>query len=373
MPIQITNCDWLSFSVKMLLDAEEAHTAPRLTTPQGCSLVEFPGTNMYKKRAILYDNNGDKLLTLLWQPHSHIIDSSSLFVEVANPLLYSGKYRAVPELLQQIHPHTWQSLSRLDLCTDFQPTTAQYAVIDMLQDGSVYVQGKRTGTMWHSFAAASKFVKRTPHQLTWGSGLSQIKWKLYNKTNEIYQRTPDGRLWCSKPYIAEMWKLNGLRPDLDTWRAEVSIMGSSTLQWRGQRLGWDTLKDPDTLNALYYDLYTTRMKMRLNQGHDNKRYDKEIEFLQTPDTAGSRVQKAPPSRDTTRVAYAPTIRTLVQQLERTEVRINPNINEPLLATLRHITLSAGLRGYFAAMVGQDIESYIQEYTENNTGQHTAAP
>lgn len=366
-PIQLTNCDWLSFSVLLTLTEEERHTQPRMVCPAGFTLTEMDGTNMYKHRAILYAPSGDKVLTLLWQPHSKIIDGNSMFVEVANPLLYSGQYLSVLDLLQEIHPHTWQSLSRLDLATDFQPTVAQYNIIDMLATGSVYAQGKREGTMWHTYSSADKYVKRTPHQLAWGSKYSQIKWKMYNKTKEIYETTPDGRTWCNKPYIAEMWQKSGLMPDRDTWRVEVSMTGAGQLQWQGYRLTWSTITDPDTLTALFYDLYATRMKMRLNQGHENKRYDEEVEFLSIPSKDHNRIQKAIPASEQIHVAYAPTLRALLQQLERPEVAANPAIHAPLLATLEHVVTTAGLRGYFAAVTSQDIFDYCDEYREKNIG------
>lgn len=338
-----------------------------METPAGFSITEFVGTNMYKHRAIVYDPRGDKVATLLWQPHSKIIAQNSMLVEVANPLLYSGEFLRIRDLLQQIHPHTWQSLSRLDIATDFQPSVAQWQIIDMLATGSVYVQGKRDGNMWHNYDSAGQYVARTPRQLAWGAAKSQIKWKLYNKTKEIHETSTDGRTWCTKPYITECWRNAGFRPDTDTWRLEVSIMGSGQLQWHGLRLSWDTIADPDTLTALYYDLYATRMTMRINQGHTNKRYDKEVEFLTTPEQDISRIRKADPAKEQTHVAYAPTIRNLVKEIERPEVAANPAIHRPLLGTLEHIVTTAGLRGYFAAMVGKDIFKYVDEYLEKNSG------
>lgn len=372
MAIQLTNCDWLSFSVLMTLTEEEKAGQPVLTEPPGFILVEQQGTNMYKRRAILYTSDGDKLLTLLWQPHSRIIKGNSLFVEVANPLLYNGRYTSALDLLEQIHPYTWQSLSRLDIATDFQPTLSQSKVIDMLQAGSVYVQGKRDGTMWMQYNNAAKYVTRTPHQLTWGNKQSQITWKLYNKSKEIFEHTPDGRTWCNKPYIAEAWRLAGMEANRDTWRVEVSIMSSGQLQWTGRRLSWDTVTDTDTLTRLFYDLYSTRMKMRLNEGHDNKRYDTVIDFLELPTTdPTSRIQKAAPASSPERVAYAPVIRSLVQQLERPEVQINEDVNQPLLASLIHICNTAGLRGYFARCVGMELDEWTEEYTTK--GGHAGHP
>lgn len=369
---QLTAIDWLSYSVRLALSPEEIETQPVMACPDGLSLVEYPGTNMFKRRAILYDHNGDKIITLLWQPHSSIIDARNMLVEVANPLLYTNKYLHLPELLQKIHCCTWVSLSRLDLATDFQPTPAQQQVIDMLQQGSIYVQGKREGTMWHSYDCAAKYVSRQPHQMAWGNKASQIKWKLYNKTKEIFEKTPTGRTWCNKPYIADYWSRNGFASDRDTWRLEVSIMGSGQLQWHGHRLAWDIVSDPDTYTSLYYDLYNTRMKMRLNQGHTNKRYDEVVEFLRTPDTTPDRIRKAEPGEERTRVTYASTLRALVKELDRPEIHSTPAIHQPILDTLGHIVKISGLGGYFSAMMGQGFESWADDYTKNR-GMATATP
>lgn len=369
---QLTAIDWLSYSVRLALTPEEIETQPIMVCPDGFSLVEYPGTNMFKKRAIVYDTNGDKIITLLWQPHSSIIDSRNMLVEVANPLLYTTKYLHLPELLQKIHCCTWVSLSRLDLATDFQPTTAQQQIIDMLQQGSIYVQGKREGTMWHSYDCAAKYVSRQPHQMAWGNKASQIKWKLYNKSKEIFETTPTGRTWCNKPYIADYWQRNGFATDRDTWRLEVSIMGSGQLQWHGHRLAWDIVSDPETYTSLYYDLYGTRMKMRLNQGHTNKRYDEVIEFLKTPGTEPERIRKAEPGEERTRVTYASTLRALVKELDRPEIMATPAIHQPILDTLGHIVKISGLGGYFSAMMGQGFEDWAEDYT-NKRGTATAIP
>lgn len=365
---QLTTPDWLSYSVRLALTPEEIRTQPVMACPDGLQFVEYQGTNMFKKRAIVYDQNGDKIVTLLWLPHSSIIDQCNMLVEVANPLLYSGKYMYLPELLQAIHTNTWVSLSRLDLATDFQPTPSQQQVIDMLQQGSIYVQGKREGTMWHSYNCAAKYVTRQPHQLAWGNKTSQIKWKLYNKSKEIFETTPTGRTWCNKPYIADYWQRNGFKTDRDTWRLEVSIMGSGQLQWHGHRLGWDTIADPETYTSLFFDLYATRMKMRLNQGHENKRYDREVDFLRHPDTEPERVKRAAPSEERTRVTYASTIRALVKELDKPEIQATPAIHTPLLDTLGSIIHTSGLGGYFSAMIGQTFDDWAADYRKEQRAQ-----
>ena len=99
----------------------------------------------------------------------------------------------------------------------------------------------------------------------------------------------------------------------------------------------------------------------------NKRYDEEVELLSIPDQDRCRIQKAIPASEQIHVAYAPTLRALLQQLERPEVAANPAIHAPLLATLEHVVTTAGLRGYFAAVTSQDIFDYVDEYREKNIG------
>lgn len=358
---QLTTLDWLSYSVRLILTPEEVATEPVMACPQGLTLTEYPGTNMFKRRAILYDHNGDKILTLLWHPHSSIIDSHLMLVEVANPLLYDGRYRHLPDLLQAIHSNTWVSLSRLDMATDFQPTLSQSQVIDMIQHGSAYAQGKQEGTMWHHYDIAAKYVTRTPHQITWGHKTSAIKWKLYNKTKEIFE-TMGGRTWCNKPYIADYWQRNGFDPRLDTWRLEVSIMGSGQHQWHGHRLAWDTVANLESYTALFYDLYATRMKIRLNEGHTNKRYDHEVVFLDIPDGhETSRISRADAGTERTRVTFASTIRTLVKELDRPEIAASPYVHEPLLVALEQTVRRSQLGGYFSAMTGKPLEEWIDLY------------
>lgn len=362
--IQLTNCDWLSFSLHMILTEEEKTQGIRLSCPDGYTLIEYPGTNLYKRRAIMYSNDGEKIVTLLWEPHSRIIDSHSLYCEVANPLLYDGRYRDILNILQAVHSHTWQSLSRLDIATDFEPTTLQMQVIDMLQSGSAYVQGKQDGTMWHHYNCSAKYVTRTPHQLSWGGKASQIKWKLYNKTKEIMTTDDHGHQWCEKPHIAAMWRANGLTGKQDVWRLEVSIMSSSQLQWQGQRLGWWTVDDQQSMESLYYDLVATRMKMRLNQGHDNKRYDKEVPFLVMPDDPAHRLQRVDPSDQQTRILHAATMRNLLKELERPEVQVMPSLRETLLSATDKVIRQAHLDGYFIRAVGKPWADWVQDYIES---------
>lgn len=355
--IQLTNCDWLSFSVLMALDDIELHNEPILNTPPGYIIQQLTGTNLYKRRAIVYNDHGDKILTLLYQPHSKIIDIHSLFVEVANRLLYTN-FDWILDLLSQIHTFVWQSLSRFDIATDFNPTKHQQTIIDMLQAGTAYVSGKREGSMFHDYRNESS-IKRRARCMSWGSKHSDVKFKLYNKSLEIHDTDKNGRTWCTKPYIQTMW----LRHNLDiknVWRLEVSIMGAASYQWHGEKLGWN-ITDTQAFTMLFYDLVSHRFTIRKNEGHTNKRYDHELIFLDIPDLDHYRLRKVDPRDMQHHTDHAATIRAIMRELERPETQCNRTITLSLLGTLESVVYAAHLEGYFHRAIGQSIETWTEEY------------
>lgn len=354
---QITNCDWFSFSVLMALSDIELATEPLLNQPKGYILKQYPGTNLYKRRAILYTEYGDKVLTLLYQPHSRIIDIHSLFVEVANRLLYTD-FRYIFDLLMEIHIYSWQSLSRFDIATDFNPTKSQSAIIDMLQSGKAYITGKREGSMFHDYCQGGN-VQRVARCMSWGSKHSDVKFKLYNKTKEIFEVDDKGRRWCNKPYIHSMWLANGLNPD-NVWRLEVSIMGAASYQWHGEKLSWDII-DPLSTAMLFYDLVAKRFIIRKNEGHTNKRYDKILDFLDIPEMEHYRLRKVEPRDIQKHTDHAATIRNLIRELERPETQCNKNIVATLLGSLQTVIQSANLEGYFHRAIGKNFETWINDY------------
>ena len=359
----VTNIDWLSYSVNLIQTDAERLGGVLFTPPHGYILKYFDGgTNLYKHRAILFSQEGDKVLTLLWQPHSNIINPNSMFVEVANRLLYCDMLYKVPTLVDALHMNVFTSLSRLDLATDFNPTAEQYNIIARLNDGTAYAQGKREGAQFHDYQQG-KNIERVPRQLSWGSKASNIKWKLYNKTKEITEIDPKGRTWCNKPYIKNMWLQNGIDANRDVWRLEVSIMSASTHQWRGEKLAW-AITDPGEFTLLFYDLLATRFVIRANEGHDNKRYDHILDFLPIPTTEHYRLRRTDPQTEQHHTDHAATLRNLMKELDRPETQCNHTIANTLLHTLGSVISSAKLEAYFHRATGKTWDDWREEYEKN---------
>lgn len=358
---QLTNCDWLAFSVRLVLTDAERLSGIQLATPDYHVLAHQPtGTNQFRRRAILYTDQGDKVFTLLWDPHSKIIAANTLFVEVANRLLYRH-FNPLP-LLDQVHLFTFGTLSRFDVCTDFQPTDNQAAIIDMLTAGTAYVQGKREGSLFHDYKQGTK-VERHARQLSWGNPQTNIRWKLYNKTKEITTIDDKGREWCNKPYIRDMWYANGLDPRKDTWRLECSIKSASTHQWRGEKLNL-AIYDPEEFTPLFYDLMATRFVIRKNEGHTYKKYDTILPFLRELDRDHYRLRRLDPKGEQQHTDHAATLRNLMKELDRPETQCNENICATLLAATERVIRAANLQGYFLRATGKSWEDWRQNYVEN---------
>lgn len=358
---QIINLDWLSFSGKMPLTDIERATEPAMYSPPAHTLQHMTGTNIFKDRWLLFNEGGDKVATLLTRPHSKIIDSNTLYMEIANKWLYTG-YSHIPAIMQQAHEYCYSNLSRVDICCDFNPNRQQREIIDALQAGRAYVQGKREGSMFHRYDR-QKRVERVPKCMNWGQPATQIKWKLYDKTLEIHPTDSNGRTWCSKPYIETMWRENGLDPK-NVWRLEVSMMTASTLEWNNRHLTWEDITTPQTLYALFYDLYSTRFVIRANEGHENKRYDKILPFLDIRGGDSQRIHKAPATEARTATDHVATIRALVRELERPETKASRAVAMPLLDALAAIASNTKLTAYLTACIDMPFDEYCTQYLDN---------
>lgn len=272
----LINCDWLSFSVRLLETAEERDSRDWIfrTPPPSLRLVEFTGTNIYRRRLIVYHTDGRKVLTLLCSPHSRAIPANSCLVEVANEWLYHS-YHWVMDLVYDLHPCTFSCLTRLDVCCDFQCQQRHVDLIKALAANDAYVAGKRDGAGFFSYTMEGSGIDRVPRQLSWGSKKSNIKWKLYNKSLEIFEIDGQGHRTCNKPYIADAWHAVGF-DELNVWRLEVSICPMYKFEFHGRRIAWSDTWNGFVLEDLFISLYMTRFVVRLNQGHKDKSNDKRV-------------------------------------------------------------------------------------------------
>ena len=80
------SCDWLALSLDLKTMVNGC--------PKGHRWLYYSPTNVWGSRWCLYNDYGDKVFTLLFQPCSGIIRGSAALLEVANEWLYHGLSKA---------------------------------------------------------------------------------------------------------------------------------------------------------------------------------------------------------------------------------------------------------------------------------------
>lgn len=358
MSTQVLSIDWLAYSVTLALSySERAKGIAELHAPKGYTLVECKhGTPQYKRRLYLLTDEGDKVATLLLQPHSHIIDHRDMYVEIANPYLYAyGGIAKAREVVAACHEASFRSLSRFDVACDFQPTPHQSAIISGLESMTHYVQGKGEGAQFHDYhyQQGSK-VQRKPRQLSWGGKQSSVKWKLYNKSLELHQTDDSGRTWCDKPYIPAYWQAHGMG-STGVWRLECSLTGASSFSWRGEKMTMDIV-DGDW-ETWYYDMVATRFVIRENQGHQCRKNDPAVTLIDIPDAPHHRLREWVGDRETARVDHATTLRLCIHELERPEVAYSKPWRDLWLQTTSQVLNQGNLHGYFERVTGMGFDEW----------------
>lgn len=354
----IVNVDWLSFSVKLIESFEEKdkHEFVFNSLPSSYKVVELTGTNIYARRLIVYNRNGAKMLTLLCKPYSRAIPYDSALVEVANEWLYNG-FSWVMDMLTELHPCYFLCLSRLDICADFPVNPQRMALIRKLAANRAYVQGKRDGSAFFSYSMERSGCERVPRCLSWGSKNSNIKWKVYNKSNEIFEFDSKGGKICHKPYIVNQWETQ--RWDVSqVWRCEVSICPMYKFQFHDRRLGWNDVLNGFTIEDLFVSLYMSRFVVRLNQGHSDRSNDTRVHLLADFGQVDRVRQWVNPNPEQPEVVeYAACLNSAMRQIEKPEVQVNPDMLELWKNTALECVRLGHLEKYFLNLYGVPVERY----------------
>lgn len=339
----LLNTDWMGLSLWLETQVKEP--------PKGYLWRVYEnGTNVWKMRRILYTDRGDKVLTLLSEPKSRLINHRAALLEIENEWLYHGiGVRGIERVLQKCCLFSVRGISRLDLAVDFNPTPEQFETIYRLAKLEYRVSGKRNFTPWWSVNNQAwlpneyrgKFI---PHQLSWGHKTTEVKWKCYYKTREL--REAVGNVGWDKPYIVDAWREARLEEN-NVWRLEVSIKNCNGLLWRGEPITQDCWGNNTV--ALMRDLYTTRFQVRKEEGHKDKSNDTLVEFLPIKGITQVRCRKySSMAEHNGRIAL---LRRLVQSLEDEQVLLDDESREDVLQHIERIIRRDRLDAYFRGMVG----------------------
>lgn len=247
------------------------------------------GTAVYKDMYTIYIY-GEEIAILCCNPRSKALKQGTGQLKILNPILYQiGLTEIVYNLLHScnIIPLT---LSRLDLCADFNHFEAYP---DMQQ----FFQDFLTLKLWKIGAAKYKVCankatefdsdyfkiiglqssRHTYQYLRFGSKVSKVSAYLYNKTQEF-------RDVKRKNYIAEAWEANDIDESKEVWRLEFSLKGDGikflnkeTKLWQSKNL--EMVLDPIQRVQVYNALYLKYWDFRVNDGQQRKDRMKHAKLL----------------------------------------------------------------------------------------------
>lgn len=358
----IINCDWLQYSV--MLEEDE----PEFECPDGYRIEVLQGNNIFRWRALVFDAQGRKWLTLLWSPYSSVLNKRLMTVQVANLLLYYAGVNESYRLLKSIVHCHFNSCGRVDVCADFPMSNDKLETLRHLNSGHYYVQGKSEGSSWwHTSKEVNgerEWKKHQFHCLSWGSKCSDIKVKCYHKSREINATELNGE--CEKPYIRDQWKLAGWDV-ANVWRLEFSLSGTGKLQWEREVIDLQKVSSADWLRHVFYSLYGSRFVIRENQGlrKGHKNLDPTRNFLLLPpeDTVLTRSLGVMDGK--TCSESVKLLRKLMAQLNSPAVMSNEVVCQSLVTSVATVVEQNGLSAYFLSRFGMPYVDYLQNVLDGS--------
>lgn len=357
--------DWLSFSVRLKnADAE-------IECPDNWRMDIFPGTNVYKNRAILRDPNGCKVLTFCWCPYSKVLMPNICTVQVANSCLYDADLTFVMPLLNACVECVFNSWSRIDICVDFQCSDRQLAMIRKLNSGALFVSAKSEGSVWWHETNWNGVKSKFPHCLTWGSATSMFKWKLYNKSREQNQeQNQDGN--SEKPYIVAMWKDAGLDVT-KVWRLELSMTDSGGLRLDGHKLSFEEILAEWFKLRVFNDMYERRFVMRESSGKKRKSREQRV-WLFRFDMENLVLKRYVNAKPKPRPEVITQFRGLLRLLESPVSMASDDVYLSVYSAAATMVEKYHLELYCMRVLGKPFDEWAEEkYSSVGSGIHQAVP
>lgn len=344
------SCDWLALSLRL--------RGSVMHPPEGYKWGYYSKTNVWESRWCLFNEYGEKVFTLLFQPRQSIIHADCAVLEVANEWLYHGMgQKGILDLLSNVVDYQIMGISRLDLAVDFNPDSSQVAVIRGLNDGTMYVGGKRNGNGWWNELNDNFYPEvwrgRVPHDMNWGHKTSDVRWKLYYKTKEL-RDAAGGHGW-DKPYIVDMWREHGLDVT-NVWRLEVSIHNCNNFNFKGDKLTYDRYRH--TGSDLFQALYTSRFKVSLDEGHKDRSNNPQVHFLDIGALRGAfKVRRKEALAEHN--GRLTLLRHLCNDVQSEQVLLDDVSREAVIAAVGSIIEQDRFHRYFREVVGMEFDDWTE--------------
>lgn len=346
----LVNIDWLGVSLTDWNTSEPYF--------DGIHWIHAGDTNVWNQRWLGYNEFGELVFTVLFEPKSKVISRSAALLEVANQWLYEvGNISARVHYFCEANNCSIGGISRIDLAGDFECDNREFDVICGLAKGDCYVAGKRNRSCFWSSSNDERIAeewrgKEIPHQVSHGHKTTAITWKVYYKWKELTEAA--GKIGWTKPYIVRGWERAGF-DRTKVWRLEAAIKGGNNFTRGGQPLQLDdVLACPE---ETFWQLYDTRYEVRRLEGHADKRNDKAEPLLIAPGVV-DRIKSRVTADNTATTAGTRQLRRLILDLDEPDVY---EWEDARLITIEHIELLCRdhrLHAYATAIVGEDIGDYL---------------
>lgn len=360
--------DWLSVTYTLTDKSLNEINGLILNEVQGYITEKVEGTNTFSTRYLVYNEVGVKKLTILADPISSLISKDVAHIQFANNTLYSGEFVFLIQNLQLFHSGYIHSISRIDICCDFQvclDENKEYMepkelAIKLLTD-KYYIAGKQNGSAFFEYEKDedTDLIAKIPKQISWGHKTSQFKWKMYNKTKEIQEES-------HKDYLLNIYKTNGFDKDKDVWRIECSITKCSNIQMKDKNgtnyLSVSNIIKQDNISKLFLLLQKRSFNVKVNDGNVNSSRNRNVDiFNNKADTLI--VEKIYTDNSTIRNSIKSYIRSINTMLNDVVVQHKLGLIENLCESLKKVVTEFDLDEYFEKVQGESCESFVKNTLE----------
>lgn len=255
--IGVCNCDWLTLF---------GYASEPIATRNGyeCDRKAY-GTRVFRFIDDIY-YYGAHVATIVSVPATPILPPAACQVKVANEMLYKADaVDAITHLVSSFGIKI-KSVSRADVCVDFQCFRNKLAPAQFIADvfRGVYVCASR-----QHFASQGQMDRTISYQyLRLGSRSSAVVAYLYDKSQELEDVK-------NKPWIRDAWRAAGFQETKHTWRLEFSILDTNLKLYTtdGEFVEfqeWRAFFDSDFLRTAIGLLYSKYWQFRVPTSDSNK-------------------------------------------------------------------------------------------------------
>ena len=243
--------------------------------------LQHSSSRQFKRIYKVYDLvTNDHYATVQAEPFSPVIPKHAVIVKIANRELYKQRWAEQVNYFLNVCFIVPQSVSRLDLCCDFNQFDNNLQVNTFFDR---FLSNKYLKNRLAKYTLQGEQTDR--HQASYirfGNHDSEVSVYLYNKSLEM-------REVKTKPYITERWAENQLDVNKDVWRLEVSLK-STRLKFvvakTGElfRIDLEHTATQGMLENIYNAVIQKYWDFRVNDGKSRKDRMRKVTFFKSMPT-----------------------------------------------------------------------------------------